>query len=166
MSAYTGIAILFLIVFLVGIMFGIFVIVSWSSNREDKKHSLSGPPPAIGARAPAGSWESDAVTSGVTLPRGGEASRSSTDGGRPMNPFEAVAIIIAVFFIAGLMVGFLIVMALPALVGRRSSDRMGLRRGDGQRGEADEQGTGGHQAGLARAATLAWHQAVRHRSRR
>ncbi len=48
MSAYTGIAILFLIVFLVGIMFGIFVIVSWSSNREDKKHSLSGPPPAIG----------------------------------------------------------------------------------------------------------------------
>jgi hypothetical protein len=48
MSAYTGIAILFLIVFLVGIMFGIFVIVSWSSNREDKKHSLKGPPPGIG----------------------------------------------------------------------------------------------------------------------
>ncbi len=46
-----------------------------------------------------------------------------------MNPFEAVAIIIAVFFIAGLMVGFLIVMALPALVGRRSSDRMGFGAG-------------------------------------
>ncbi|HEX3964379.1 MAG TPA: hypothetical protein VHZ03_48310 [Trebonia sp.] len=48
MSAYTGIAILFLIVFLVGIMFGIFVIVSWSSNREDKKKSLKGPPPGNG----------------------------------------------------------------------------------------------------------------------
>jgi hypothetical protein len=48
MSAYTGIAILFLIVFLSGIMFGIFVIVSWASNREDKKKSLKGPPPGTG----------------------------------------------------------------------------------------------------------------------
>ena len=48
MSADTGIAILFLIVFLFGIMFGIFVIVSWSSNQEDKKNSLHGPPPGIG----------------------------------------------------------------------------------------------------------------------
>ena len=48
MSAYTGIAILFLIVFLSGIMFGIFVIVSWASNREDMKKSLQGPPPGAG----------------------------------------------------------------------------------------------------------------------
>ena len=40
-----------------------------------------------------------------------------------MNGFEAVAIIIAVFFIAGLMVGFLIVMALPALIHRRGGGR-------------------------------------------
>jgi hypothetical protein len=47
--------------------------------------------------------------------------------------FEAVAIIVAVFFIAGLMVGFLIVMALPALASRRRGDRRGTRRGgDGQ----------------------------------
>ena len=37
-----------------------------------------------------------------------------------MNAVEAVAIIVAVFFIAGLMVGFLIVMALPALASRRA----------------------------------------------
>ena len=48
MSAYTGIAILFLIVFLFGIMSGIFVIVCWASNREDKKNSLKGPPPGNG----------------------------------------------------------------------------------------------------------------------
>jgi hypothetical protein len=48
MSAYTGAAILFLIVFLFGIMFGIFVIVSWASNQEDKKNSLKGSPPGIG----------------------------------------------------------------------------------------------------------------------
>jgi hypothetical protein len=48
MSAYAGIAILFLIVFLFGIMFGIFVIVSWASNREDKKNTLKGPPPGNG----------------------------------------------------------------------------------------------------------------------
>jgi hypothetical protein len=46
-----------------------------------------------------------------------------------VNPFAAVAIIIAVFFIAGLIVGFLIVMALPALVGRRGSDGWGVRPG-------------------------------------
>jgi hypothetical protein len=47
--------------------------------------------------------------------------------------FEAVAIIIAVFFIAGLMVGFLIVMALPALASRRRGDRRSSWRvSDGQ----------------------------------
>ena len=45
MSADTGIAILFLIVFLFGIMFGIFVIVSRASNREDKNYSVKGDPP-------------------------------------------------------------------------------------------------------------------------
>jgi hypothetical protein len=48
-------------------------------------------------------------------------------GGPPVNPFAAVAIIVAVFFIAGLIVGFLIVMALPALVSRRGSDRWDVR---------------------------------------
>jgi hypothetical protein len=51
-----------------------------------------------------------------------------------VNPFVAVAIIIAVFFVAGLVVGFLIVMALPALVSRRGSNPRGVRRADGQRG--------------------------------
>jgi len=41
-------------------------------------------------------------------------------GRRAVNAVEAVAIIVAVFFIAGLMVGFLIVMALPALASRRA----------------------------------------------
>jgi type II secretory pathway pseudopilin PulG len=45
-----------------------------------------------------------------------------------VNPFVAVAIIIGVFFIAGLMVGFLIVMALPALVHRRGIERRRQRR--------------------------------------
>ena len=40
-----------------------------------------------------------------------------------MNPFAAVAIIIAVFFFAGLTVGFLIVMALPTLIDRRNRQR-------------------------------------------
>jgi hypothetical protein len=48
MSAYTGVAILLLILFLYGIMLGIFVIISWASNREDKKKSLMGPPPGPG----------------------------------------------------------------------------------------------------------------------
>ncbi len=56
-----------------------------------------------------------------------------------MNGFAAAAIIIGVFFVGGLMVGFLIVMALPALVGRRGSDRAGGRLGDG-RGASSERG--------------------------
>jgi hypothetical protein len=47
MSADTGIAILILIVFLFGIMFGIFAIVSRASNREDKNYSINGDPPDI-----------------------------------------------------------------------------------------------------------------------
>ena len=38
-------AIMILIVFLFGIMFGFIVIVSRSSNREDKQHSVKGEPP-------------------------------------------------------------------------------------------------------------------------
>ncbi|MCW2934057.1 MAG: hypothetical protein JWM19_5019 [Actinomycetia bacterium] len=57
-----------------------------------------------------------------------------------MNAVAAVAIIIAVFFIAGLMVGFLIVMALPALVGRRHRDRAAARRGDGRRASSERRG--------------------------
>ena len=52
-----------------------------------------------------------------------------------MNSFEAVAIIIAVFFIAGLMVGFLIVMALPALVHRRGSEIWDRERWDREPGD-------------------------------
>jgi hypothetical protein len=48
-----------------------------------------------------------------------------------VNPFVAVAIIIGVFFVAGLAVGFLIVMALPALLGGRGS-RRGWRTYDEQ----------------------------------
>jgi len=68
-------------------------------------------------------------------------------GRRPVNAVEAVAIIVAVFFIAGLVVGFLIVMALPALAGHRgrehsARDRLGAGRGDGRRplGQAGESG--------------------------
>jgi hypothetical protein len=53
-----------------------------------------------------------------------------------VNGIEAVAVIIALFFIAGLMVGFLIVMALPAVAHRRHSRRRGPRR------EGDREGPG------------------------
>jgi hypothetical protein len=63
-----------------------------------------------------------------------------------VNWLEAVAIIIAVFFIAGLMVGFLIVMALPALAHRRGSDRWDRERGVSQ--PVDRRRTGdGHGPG-------------------
>jgi hypothetical protein len=45
MSAYAGIAILFLILFLFGIVLGVIVIVSRASVREDKFYSLKGDPP-------------------------------------------------------------------------------------------------------------------------
>jgi hypothetical protein len=51
-----------------------------------------------------------------------------------VNPFAVVAIIIAVFFVAGLMVGFLIVMALPALVAHRGKRRVAGPRGGSERG--------------------------------
>jgi hypothetical protein len=47
-----------------------------------------------------------------------------------VNGLEAVAVIIVVFFIAGVMVGFLIVMALPAVAHRRNSRRSTRREGD------------------------------------
>lgn len=56
-----------------------------------------------------------------------------------MNPVAAVAIIIGAFFVAGLMVGFLIVTALPALLGCRGS-RRGWRTYDGQRPRWPEPG--------------------------
>ena len=67
-----------------------------------------------------------------------------------MNGVEAVAIIIVVFFIAGLMVGFLIVMAIPALVYRRGAERWARDRwdreaGDSRRGSRRRTGDGhGH----------------------
>jgi hypothetical protein len=65
-----------------------------------------------------------------------------------MNPVEAVAIIIAVFFIAGLVVGFLIVMAPPAIVAHQGSRRVEGPRGDNRRGGGprtynDTEGTDG-----------------------
>lgn len=55
------VAIVFLIAFLFGITFGVVLIVSWASNREDRRHSLRGKAPgaiAAGARklVGAGSW--------------------------------------------------------------------------------------------------------------
>jgi hypothetical protein len=48
MSALAIFAILFLIVFLAGTMVGIFVIVCWASNSEDRKKTIKGPPPGNG----------------------------------------------------------------------------------------------------------------------
>ena len=48
MSAVPIFAILFLMVFLAGTAIGIFLIVSWASNWEDKRKSLKGPPPGNG----------------------------------------------------------------------------------------------------------------------
>jgi hypothetical protein len=48
MSAYAAIAILLLMVFLTGSTIGVFLIVSWAYNQEDRKRSLKGPPPGIG----------------------------------------------------------------------------------------------------------------------
>ena len=59
-----------------------------------------------------------------------------------MNAFMAVAIIIAVFFIAGLMVGFLIVMALPVLVHRRGKERWEREPGGSRRGNRRRVGDG------------------------
>jgi hypothetical protein len=44
MSALAIFAILFFIVFLAGTLAGIFAIVCWASNREDKDNSIKGPP--------------------------------------------------------------------------------------------------------------------------
>jgi hypothetical protein len=48
MSPDAGIAVLILMVFLSGIVLGIFVIVSWASNREDRRKSLKGAPSGNG----------------------------------------------------------------------------------------------------------------------
>jgi hypothetical protein len=58
-----------------------------------------------------------------------------------VNPFAAVAIIIAVFFVAGLMVGFLIVMALPALAAHRGIRRVEGPREDSRRGGSERGGS-------------------------
>jgi hypothetical protein len=48
MSALAMYADVIFIVFLAGTLVGIFVIVCWASNREDKKRSIKGPPPGNG----------------------------------------------------------------------------------------------------------------------
>ncbi len=67
MSAFAAIAILFLIVFLGGTAIGVLLIVSWASNREDKKKSLKGPAPGNGcggARRLAGVGRRDGTPDG------------------------------------------------------------------------------------------------------
>lgn len=48
MSALPIFAILFLIVFIAGTLIGIFLIVCWASNWEDRKKTIKGPPPGNG----------------------------------------------------------------------------------------------------------------------
>jgi hypothetical protein len=48
MSAIAIFAVLFLIVFIAGTLIGIFLIVCWASNREDRRKTIKGPPPGNG----------------------------------------------------------------------------------------------------------------------
>jgi len=48
MSALPIFAMLFLIVFIAGTLIGIFLIVCWASNHEDKKKTIKGPAPGNG----------------------------------------------------------------------------------------------------------------------
>ncbi|HUN37477.1 MAG TPA: hypothetical protein VMU95_36235 [Trebonia sp.] len=48
MSALPIFAMLFFIVFIAGTLIGIFLIVCWASNNEDKKKTIKGPPPGNG----------------------------------------------------------------------------------------------------------------------
>jgi hypothetical protein len=48
MSTFTMYADVIFIVFLTGTLVGIFLIVCWAYNREDKQKSIKGPPPGNG----------------------------------------------------------------------------------------------------------------------
>jgi hypothetical protein len=88
MSAYTGIAILFLILFLYGILIGVIVIVSRAFVREDKRYSVKGDPPdnaCDGARRLVGfshrDEDSQTPPGGTVLPgRPGGRSGQGTGG--------------------------------------------------------------------------------------
>lgn len=80
------VAIVFLIVFLFGVTLGIVLIVSWASNREDRRHSLRGKAPgaiAAGARklVGAGSWR-DGRPDGAPGGMPGEGPGDGPDPGR------------------------------------------------------------------------------------
>jgi hypothetical protein len=48
MSALAIFSVLFLIVFIAGTLAGIFLVVCWASNHEDRKKTIKGPPPGNG----------------------------------------------------------------------------------------------------------------------
>ena len=75
-------------------------------------------------------------------------------GGQAVNAFAAVAIIIAAFFIAGLMVGFLIVMALSAPAAAATADRGSRRVNGGQEPRAGRVGRSGRSHAVARRRTV------------
>jgi hypothetical protein len=65
--------ILFLIVFLAGTMMGVFVIVCWASNREDRQRTLKGTPPDsawAGTRRLNGVSRKDPTPANTRLPDG------------------------------------------------------------------------------------------------